>query len=171
MRTATALQRNTDRTAAITRQPLLKRVETCAGMGAEPERHRYCCRYMELFVWLSGGEFLGFELDYALRTAEARSIRWSESEGFVFSRMQAAAGDDDRRQFLVPITDAEPPLSFVAAVFATASRNVDSHTRRYVLSKLVEAAPLSWGEQPRLIQAGSQPNESSSALKKRRKRR
>ncbi len=140
MRTATAPQRNPGGSEGITRQPLLRRVETCAQLGAEPERHHYRCRYVDLFVWLSGGLIIGFELDYALRAAEERSIRWSEVEGLTFSEVQAALSADGQTRILVPITDAEPPLAFIAAVFAAVSRNIDLHTRRYVLTTLVAAA-------------------------------
>lgn len=140
MTAQTALQRYTSGSDIVARSPLLRRVEIRAQKRNEPERHHYCCRYIELFVWLSRGVFVGFELDYALRTDEERSIRWSETEGLEFCEVQAARDDDRRKQVLVPITDTEPPLLFVAAVFAAASRNIDSHTRRYVLTKLVAAA-------------------------------
>lgn len=86
---------------------------------------------------MSRGTFVGFELDYRL-TSEERSLRWSITEGLVFSRVQAADDDDvDRRQWLEPIFDSEPPLAFLASVFASASRNVDYHARRYVLETLI----------------------------------
>lgn len=140
MRTATALMGNTRRDVRIARDTFLRRVETRAQIGEEPERHRYCSRYMELFVWLSCGVFVGFELDFRLRTTEERSLRWSVTEGLVFSRVQAADDDNgDRRQCLEPIADSEPPLQFITAVFASASRHIDHHTRRYVLETLIRA--------------------------------
>ena len=137
MGTATALESYSTRSLEALLPALLRRVETRPQFANEPLCTRYRCRYMDLFVWSDGTEFVGLELDYAIRPAEELSIRWSTPEGLIFSDVQPA--DEDYKQVLVPVASEEPPLAFITTVFAAVSHNMDHAARRYVIGTLVAA--------------------------------
>jgi hypothetical protein len=80
----------------------------------------------------------GFELHYAIHTADEWSMRWTTSEGTTFHCIDLLSHIKGRKEgrVMTPVCGDGLPIHDLHAEFAVRSRTIDEAIRRIVLLRL-----------------------------------
>lgn len=102
------------------------------------ERESFRDRRLELFVWSQNLQVKGFELHYAIHTADEWSLRWTASEGTTFHCVDTHSHVKGRKEcrVMTQISGDGLPVHDLHAEFAVRSRQIDEPIRRIVLLRL-----------------------------------
>ena len=102
------------------------------------ERETFRDRKLELFVWSRGGHITGFELHYQIHSADEWSLRWTDTEGTTYHRIDRRSYLKGRKEGRVMkrIESEFPDVRDMHAEFVVRGRSIDDSIRAIVLSRL-----------------------------------
>lgn len=118
---------------------MLRRVANDVVTDAGLERVTFRDDVLELFVWTRREYVKGFELHYAIRTSSEWSMRWTDTEGVSFHRVDPEAclsGVNDER-VMMELQFEVPPVDELETEFAARCLMIDERIRRVVLQQLI----------------------------------
>jgi len=102
------------------------------------ERETFRDRKLELFVWSREGHITGFELHYQIHSADEWSLRWTDTEGTTYHRIDPQSYIKGRKEgrVMTRLVSEFPDVRDMHAEFAVRGRLLDDSIRSIVLNRL-----------------------------------
>jgi len=119
---------------------MLRKIRGVRQDVADRERHWFQDEFFDLFAWTdAAGKVIAFQLCYD-RPNRERVLAWSEPAGFAHRRIDDGEALPVQKMAPIMVADGLFAAQGIAAEFDRRSAAIDPHWRRFIRSKIDEAA-------------------------------